>query len=124
MPLSPGTCLGHYDVTAPRPSAGRCEGSVAMEMLKFRLTGLDEGGVRQSRENDNLRLVCLVEGGGKLAIWGRHDSRQNIDRVRKAGMPCDVECGCIDPESWALGYGHTKWVPEGSTLRVLSASSN
>ena len=94
-----------------------------METLRFRLTGLDEGGVRQSREKDNLRLVCLLEGGGKLAIWGRPDSRQNIDRVRTASMPCDVECECVDPESWALGYGHTKWVPQGSTLRVISASS-
>ncbi len=94
-----------------------------MEMLRFRLTGLDEGGVRQSRENDNLRLVCLIEGGGKLAVWGRSNSRENIDRVQSS-VPCSVECECIEPETWALRYGHTKWVPQGSTLRVLSESSN
>ena len=91
-----------------------------MGLLRFRLTGLDEGGVRQSLENDNLRLVCLIEGGGKLAVWGSPDSRENIDKVQSS-VPCAVECECSEPETWALKYGHTKWVPQDSTLRVLSA---
>jgi hypothetical protein len=90
-----------------------------MERQTFRLIALDEGGVRQSRENDNLRLVCLIEGGGKLAVWGRDESRDNIDKVRSAGMPCAVECECIAPEQWAVKYGHTYWVPQGASLRVL-----
>ena len=54
----------------------------------FRLVDLDEGGVAGSP--DNLRLVCLLHGGGKLAIWGQAGSRNNIDIVLKAGIPCTV----------------------------------
>lgn len=88
--------------------------------MRFKLIGLDEGGVRQSEGNRNLRLVCLIEGGGKLAVWGSVGSRENIDRVKAAGMPCDVECDCIPPEPWAVKYGHTYCVPQGNNLRVLA----
>ena len=89
-------------------------------MKRFKLVGLDEGGVRSS--NDNLRLVCLIEGGGKLAIWGQTGSRANIDAVLNAGTPCDLECECILPERWAARYGHSHWVPQGNTLRVLTGA--
>jgi hypothetical protein len=88
--------------------------------VKFKLIGFDEGGVRQSREGENLRLVCLIEGGGKLAVWGSIGSSENINNVQAAGMPCEVECECIAPEQWASRYGHTHWVPQGSKLRVLA----
>lgn len=91
-----------------------------METRTFRLIGLDEGGVRKSRENDNLRLVCLIDGGGKLAVWGHEVARENIDKVRLAGMPCTVECEWIVPEEWALKYGHTHWVPQGAALSIKS----
>ena len=86
----------------------------------FKLIGLDEGGVRQSQGKNTVRLVCLIEGGGKLAIWGSIGSVQNINTVQTAGMPCNVECDCIEPEAWAIRYGHAYWVPEANKLRVLS----
>jgi hypothetical protein len=93
---------------------------IVMAMKTFRLIGFDEGGVKKGGEKNNLRLVCLIEGGGKLAIWGSATSRVNIDLVQQAGMPCNVECDCIPPQEWAARYGHTDWVPEGKTLRVLA----
>jgi hypothetical protein len=86
----------------------------------FKLIALDEGGVRRSRDNTNLRLVCLIEGGGKLAVWGTVESRENIDKVQRARVPCEVECECVPPEPWAVRYGHSFWVPQGHKLRVLS----
>jgi len=91
-----------------------------METKTFRLIGFEEGGVQRSRDNPNLRLVCLIEGGGKLAVWGRVGSRKNIDRVQTAGMPCKIECECIQPGKWAIKLGHTYWVPQGRRLHVLS----
>jgi hypothetical protein len=88
--------------------------------MTFKLIGFDEGGAQQSRGKNNLRLVCLIEGGGKLAIWGSIGSMENINAVQASGMPCDVECGCIKPEAWAVQYGHTYWVPQGNKLRVIS----
>jgi hypothetical protein len=86
--------------------------------MTFKLIGLDEGEVRQSK--DNLRLVCLIEGGGKLAVWGSIGSCQNINNVQAVRMPCEVECDCIPAkEPWATKYGHTYWVPQGNKLRVL-----
>ena len=38
-----------------------------MSVTKLRLIGFDEGGVCGKQ---NLRLVCNLESGGKLAIWG------------------------------------------------------
>ena len=91
-----------------------------METKTFRLIGLDEGGIKQSQGNGNLRLVCLIKGGGKLAVWGSVGSRVNIDSVQRAGMPCNVECDCITPKPWGTDKGHSYWVPEGTKLRVLS----
>ena len=74
--------------------------------MTFKLIGFDEDGVRHSQGKKNVSLVCLIEGGGKLAIWGSVGSVQNIDTVELAGMPCDVDCVCIKPEAWAVRHGH------------------
>ena len=88
---------------------------------RFNLTTLDEGGPIKSKNNNNLRLVCCIKGGGKLAIWGTVDSRQNIDAVLRARTPCTVECDTrsVDPEF--VQYGHTHWCPQDGLLRVLVA---
>ena len=88
-----------------------------MASQTFKLIELDEGGVRGK---DNLRLVCLIEGGGKLAIWGSIRDQRNINIVQSAGMPCDIECDCIpSKQEWKDNYRHTYWVPEKNSLRVL-----
>ena len=89
----------------------------------FRLTTFDEDGpVQGSLDNpNNLRLVCNIDGGGKPAIWGSVGSRQNIDTVQVAGMPCTVECECIPaPGPWASKFNHSYWVPENRKPKVLS----
>ena len=55
---------------------------------ELRLTGVDPGS--QEDRPSHRRLVCLIEGGGKLAIWGRDGNTKNIDAVRAAGFPCVV----------------------------------
>jgi hypothetical protein len=98
-----------------RPPAANIGGA-----MRFSLVGLDEGGVRRSQQSNNLRLVCLIAGGGKLAIWGRVGSCENINKVRASRMPCEVECDCIAAEEpWATKYGHKYWVPQGGNLRLL-----
>ena len=91
-----------------------------METKTFSLVGFDESGIRKSGTNgENWRLVCLIQGNGKLAIWGNDSSHQNIDAVQGAGMPCEVECERIKPQDWARKHGHTYWVPQGRNLRVV-----
>lgn len=86
-----------------------------MTMQKFRLTGLDEDGVRG--ESHKLRLVCLIEGDGKLAFFGRVENRSNIDLVLSQGFPCEVACECNVPnEIHRRKYGHTWWVCEQASL--------
>jgi hypothetical protein len=85
----------------------------------FHLVGLDEGGVRG--RPDNLRLVCLIQSAGKLAIWGKHENRHNIDAVMNAGVPCTVECEYREPNPiHAQNFGHTHWVPEDFELKVVA----
>lgn len=85
---------------------------------RFRLIAFDEGGVNGAP--DNLRLVCRVEGGGKLAIWGKTDSRRSIDAVLAAGVPCTVECEWREPNPiQAERFGHTHWVREDLDLKVV-----
>ena len=85
----------------------------------FRLVGLDEGGVRGSP--DHRRLVCNIDGGGKLVIWGQEGSRGNIDAVLRAGMPCSVECKWVLPTpAFAQRYKHTHWVPWNNELHIVS----
>jgi len=84
----------------------------------FPITGFDEGGVRGPASN--LRLVCLIEGGGKLAIWGSHDVSNNIDKVINAGPQCSIDCEFQPPgDVQARKYGHTHWVHQTFSLAVL-----
>ena len=84
----------------------------------FRLVAYDEGGVRGAP--GRRRLVCNIEGGGKIAIWGREGARHNIDAVLDAGLPCTVECGSCSPTpSMAQRFGHTHWVPRDAHLRIV-----
>ena len=87
--------------------------------MTFKLIGFGEGGVQQGRMRETLRLVCLIEGGGKLVVWGTVGSCENITSVQTAGTPCEVECDCIPPNQWAIRYGHKYWVPQGNRVRVL-----
>jgi hypothetical protein len=89
-----------------------------MAIKAFNVTEIEQGGVHESK--GNLRLVCLIEGGGKLAVWGSAATRKNIDTVQCATMPCNIECDWIPPSDWAnKKFGHTHWVPEGNILRIL-----
>ncbi len=91
-----------------------------MEIKRFNLIAFDEGDVRQSSTNANLRLVCVINEGGKLAVWGSGRSTGNIEKVRAAGMPCVIECECIRArQPWAGKYDHRYWVPQMGKLRVL-----
>ena len=86
----------------------------------FRLVQIDQGGVRESQGGK--RLVCLIESGGKLAIWGEESptrNMRNIESVLEAGMPCTVECEDREPSDWAAQqFGHTHWVPQDYPLMV------
>ena len=85
---------------------------------RFRLIGLDEGGVKGSHEN--LRLVCLVKGGVKLAVWDKPSARRNIDAVLSAGLPCTIECEWREPNPiQAEKFGHRYWVREDLHLKVI-----
>lgn len=84
----------------------------------FTLMAFDEGGEKVG-PSGQLRLVCRIEGGGKLAIWGSAGQRQNIDAVLRTGLPCTVECEFSDPSAWGQDFGHTHWVPQNTCLTVL-----
>ena len=84
----------------------------------FRVVAYDEGGVRGA--TDRQRLVCNIEGGGKVVFWGRDGSRQNVDAVLKAGIPCTVECEYSSPKQFmAERFGHTHWVSQEDLVRIL-----
>ena len=84
----------------------------------FRLDSYDEGGLKGNL--DALRLVCNIEDGGKLVLWGKYGATQNIDIVLKAGLPCTIECYYQSPnEIHAQKYGHTHWVREDYDVKVI-----
>ena len=84
----------------------------------FRLAGFDQGGVRGPASN--LRLVCFIDGGGKLAVWGRQGASGNIDRVLSSGPRCSVDCEFREPSaSHRKEYGHTHWVHETFALSIV-----
>jgi len=90
-----------------------------MERRKFGITGFDEGGVRGNP--DNLRLVCMTGSDGKVAVWGKHNSRRNIDAVLAAGPQCTFDADWIDPhDDFKRKYGHRYWVPEHADLTITS----
>ena len=89
-----------------------------MQRGTFRIVAFDGGGVRGPP--DNLRLVCVLESGGKAAIWGRQGASGNIDKVIQAGVPCTVECDYREPgDIQARKYGHTHWVRQDLELKIV-----
>ena len=85
----------------------------------FTIIGFDEDGVRENE--GKLRLVCTIEDGGKLALWGREQDRHNIDTVLNAGLPCTIECEYSEPAAWAsTKFEHTQWVAPEARVEVLS----
>lgn len=93
-----------------------------MKRRTFRITGFDEGGVRGSA--DNLRLVCLTKSEGKaakVALWGKRESRRNIDAVLDAGPHCSFVADWVEPpEDFVRKFGHRFWVPENGELIIKS----
>ena len=90
----------------------------------FQLIGYDEGGLREGSKGD-LRLVCNAQSGEKVAIFGSKQARGNIDAVLNAGMPCAINCETRPPDNWATEqYGHSHWVPEGSTLSIMASTNS
>ena len=84
----------------------------------FYLVGYDEGGSRQTEgAAGTKRLVCNIEGGGKLAIWGREGNTVNIDAVLGAGRPCVVRC--MSEETRILGSGEVRPHALGSPGRAF-----
>lgn len=93
------------------------EGRV-MERGIFTVVKFDEGGVRGTPENQ--RLVCVLDGGGKLAIWGSETDSRNVDLVAGLTPPFRIQCDFQPPGGpQARTFGHTHWVKEGSFLQVL-----
>jgi hypothetical protein len=87
----------------------------------FELIGFDEGGVQGTPEN--LRLVCVIKGGGKFAVWGQESARKNIDAILKVGLPCVVHCQPRPPRGFAASkFGHTHWLQEDTRLGVTGHS--
>lgn len=84
----------------------------------FYIVGFDEGGERAGASGAK-RLVCNIDGDGKLAIWGSEQNRANIDAVLAAGLPCVVRCAWVEPKPWAKEHGHTHWVREQARLEVF-----
>ncbi len=84
----------------------------------FTLLGRDD---EWSRDRPgNRRLVCFVEGGGKLAIMGTEDERSNMRAVAAAGFPCRVACSVTEPKEWQQRVrGYTHVVHARDVLRVL-----
>ena len=78
----------------------------------------DEGGTQLER--GNLRLACLIEGGGKVVFWGDMGNRRNIDNVLVAGFPCVIEADWRSPPETAKRFGVTHWVAQNAYVKVLS----
>ena len=102
-------------------SAIRLSADLNISLLRFIFFLL--GIVINDRGKQNLRLVCNLESGEKLAIWGSPDVRGNMDAVVEAGLPCTVECKWISPKpEMAEKFGHTYWVPQHYSLRIVYAT--
>ena len=65
----------------------------------FWLIDFDESEEQTGPMGDH-RLVCNVEGGGKIVIWGSDHSRRNIETVLEADLPCKIECDYRLPKWW------------------------
>jgi hypothetical protein len=93
-----------------------------MNRLRLRLVGYDEGEI--SGNSERMRLVCQIEGGGLIAIWGQTkpmNETRNIDAVFSAGLPCMVECDVKVPnKAHSDNFGHKYWVPQDAYLKVIS----
>lgn len=89
-----------------------------LPMTTFRLIGRDD---EWSRDRPgNRRLICQIEGGGRLAIMGTEDDLENMHKVAEAGFPCVVACVRSEPKEWQRRVrGYTDVVNARDALRVV-----
>jgi hypothetical protein len=89
----------------------------------FTLIGRDE---EWSRDRPgNRRLVCFVEGGGKLAVMGTEDERDNMKAVEAAGFPVTIACERSEPKEWQKRVrGYTHVVHARDLLRILGPDAS
>ena len=82
-------------------------------MEQLVLTGIDQESYDDPK---HYRLVCFIEGGGKLAIWGRHGETANVDTIRNwirlFGLPLALSGRWTTPQAWSERHGHTHWLEE------------
>ena len=105
------------------------QGSIAAEQERgtaliktFILEGVDPESTDDSQ--GHRRVVCLIRGGGKLAIWGEDRDTRNIDKVRGVvadhGWPVVVRCDVRPPaEHERSQYGHTYWARQTARLEAI-----
>ena len=89
---------------------------------RFRITEYEEGRPMPSREDPvgKIRLVCLTDSHEKLVFWGKKGNTANIDKVRGAGLPCELECEYHEPQEWAKSqYEHKYWVAEDAHVTIV-----
>lgn len=89
---------------------------------RFRIIEYEEGRPMASREDPlgRIRLVCLTGSNEKLVFWGKKSNTANIEKVQRAGLPCEVECEYHEPQEWAKSqYGHKYWVAEHAEVRIV-----
>jgi hypothetical protein len=89
-------------------------------MTELVLVSIDD---RRTDDPRHYRLVCNIEGGGKLAVWGRNGNTANMTMVqgwiKEFGFPLLVSCVWQEPEPWSRKYGHTHWLEETHVIKRL-----
>jgi hypothetical protein len=89
---------------------------------ELRLIGRDEQW--SSDRPGNRRLICHIDGGGKLAIMGTEADRGNIEAVNAVGFPCTVVALTSEPKEWQQRRrGYTHVVHANDLLRVIAPES-
>jgi hypothetical protein len=43
------------------------------------------------------RVVCSIDQGGRLIVWGHPELMQNVQTIRRATFPCTVLCLSTPP---------------------------
>ena len=87
----------------------------------FTVTYYQEGGPKQSRGKDNVRLVCETREGKTLVFWGTAgEDISNIDKVYKNKLPVKVHCQYREPiEPFASRFGHDWWCPQEAEVKII-----
>ena len=84
---------------------------------RFLLTGIESDA--EGTRPYPIRMICAIEGGHQLVVWGHPQEEHNVEVLREATFPCTILCVATTPPQLPHVPEAVAWVHPNHVLKIL-----